>query len=77
MVNGNGVNPCFVGSLPVQCAATNMTNINVQLITIEAAHTLKKEHIYQAAMLDPHTSSELDIDSIKHMVDDLIEAHGN
>ena len=55
----------------------NMTNVNVQLLTIEAAATLKKEHIYQAAMLDPHTGSELDIDTIKKMVDDLIEAHGD
>lgn len=77
LVNGYGIHPCHVGPLPVQCAAMNMTNINVQLLTIEAARTLKKEHIYQAAMMDPHTGSELDIDSIKHMVDDLIEAHGD
>ena len=77
LVNGMGVRPCYVGALPVQCAAMNMTNINVQLLTIEAARTLKKEHIYQAAMLDPHTASELDIDTIKKMVDDLIDAHGD
>ena len=77
LVNGSGINPTYVGALPVQCAAMNMTNINVQLLTIEAARTLKKEHIYQAAMLDPHTGSELDIDTIKKMVDDLIEAHGD
>ena len=77
LVNGYGVNPCSVGALPVQCAAMNMTNINVQLLTIEAAVTGKKEHIYQAAMLDPHTASELDIDTIKKMVDALIEAHGD
>lgn len=77
LVNSYGVHPCHVGPLPVQCAAMNMTNINVQLLTIEAAHTGKLEHIYQAAMLDPHTGSELDIDTIKKMVDDLIEAHGN
>ena len=77
LVNGYGVHPCHVGPLPVQCAAMNMTNINVQLLTIEAAVTGKKEHIYQAAMLDPHTGSELDIDSIKKMVDELIEAHGD
>ena len=77
LVNGSGVHPCFVGALPVQCAAMNMTNVNVQLLTIEAAVTKKKEHIYQAAMLDPHTGSELDIDTIKKMVDDLIEAHGS
>ena len=77
LVNGMGVRPCYVGALPVQCAAMNMTNINVQLLTIEAAKTLQKEHIYQAAMLDPHTASELDIDTIKKMVDDLIDAHGD
>ena len=77
LVNGSGIHPCHVGALPVQCAAMNMTNINVQLLTIEAAVTRKKEHIYQAAMLDPHTSSELDIDTIKKMVDDLIDTHGD
>ena len=77
LVNGYGVLPCRVGRLPVQCAAMNMTNINVQLLAIEAAVTQKKEHIYQAAMMDPHTGSELDVDTIKKMVDDLIEAHGS
>ena len=77
LVNGQGVHPCHVGRLPVQCAAMNMTNINVQLLTIEAAVTKKKEHIYQAAMLDPHTGSELDIDTIVKMVDALIDAHGD
>ena len=76
LVNGTGVHPCHVGALPVQCAAMNMTNINVQLLTIEAAVTGRKDHIYQAAMLDPHTGSELDIDTIKKMVDELIDAHG-
>ena len=77
LVNGTGITPCYVGELPLQCAAMNMSNINVQLLTIEAAKTRKKEHIYQAAMMDPHTASELDIDSIRKMVDELIEAHGN
>lgn len=77
LVNGSGISPCYVGALPVQCAAMNMTNINVQLLTIEAAVTGKKDHIYQAAMLDPHTGSELDIDTIRKMVDELIEAHGS
>ena len=77
LIDGQGIHPCYVGSLPVQLAAMNMTNINVQLLTIEAAKTLKKEHIYQAAMLDPHTSSELSVDDIKKMVDELIEAHGD
>ncbi len=77
LVNGTGVHPVRVGALPVQCAAMNMTNINVQLLTIEAAATLKKDHIYQAAMLDPHTASELSIDDIRKMVDELLERHGS
>ena len=77
LVNGYGIHPCHVGALPVQCAAMNMTNINVQLLTIEAAVTKKKEHIYHAAMLDPHTGSELSIDKIIEMVDALIEEHGS
>lgn len=77
LVDRSGITPCYVGALPPQLAALNMTNINVQLLTIEAALTLKKEHIYHAAMLDPHTSSELSIDDIRKMCDDLIEAHGD
>ena len=77
LVDSYGIHPCHVGRLPVQLAAMNMTNINVQLLTIEAAVTKKKEHIYQAAMLDPHTGSELSIDTIIEMVDALIEAHGD
>ncbi len=75
MVDRNGINPCVVGDLPEQCAALNRTNINVQLLTLQAARTLKKEYIYMAAMLDPHTSSELSIDDIRALCDDMIEAH--
>lgn len=77
LVDANGINPCFVGDLPEQCAAINRTNINVQLLTMEAAKTHKKEYIYMAAMLDPHTSSELSMDDIRAMCDDLIEEHGD
>ncbi|MBQ5800686.1 MAG: alpha-glucosidase/alpha-galactosidase [Clostridia bacterium] len=77
LVNALGIQPCQQKALPVQLAAMNMTNINVQLLTIDAAVTLKKERIYQAAMLDPHTSSELSIDDIVSLCDDLIEAHGS
>ncbi len=77
MVDRMGVNPCRVGSLPPQLAAMNMTNINVQLLTIEAAKTRRREHIYHAALLDPHTAAELPADQIVAMVDELIEAHGD
>ena len=75
LVNGHGIHPSRVGRLPVQCAAMNMTNINPQLLTIEAAVTKKKEHIYQAAMLDPHTAAELSVDDIIKMCDELFDAH--
>ncbi len=76
LIDGNGIHPCHVGKLPVQLAAMNMTNINAQLLTINAAVTKKREDIYMAAMLEPHTAAELSIDDIKAMVDELIEAHG-
>ncbi len=72
----NGITPTYVGDLPPQCAALTRTNVNVHELTIEAALTLKKEHIYHAALLDPHTASELTIDEIVSLCDDLIEAHG-
>lgn len=77
LVDASGVTPTYVGDLPPQCAALNRTNINTQLLTLEAAATGKKEHIYHAAMLDPHTAAELSIDDIKSLCDDLIEAHGD
>ena len=76
LIDGKGIHPCHVGKLPVQLAAMNQTNINAQLLTINAAVTKKREDIYMAAMLEPHTAAELSIDDIKAMVDELIEAHG-
>lgn len=77
LVDASGMAPTYVGELPEQLAALNRTNINTQLLTIEAALTQKKEKIYQAAMLDPHTASELSMDDIISLCDDLIEAHGD
>ncbi len=76
LVDGNGISPCHVGKLPVQLAAMNMTNINVHLLTIEAACTKRREAIYQAAILEPHTAAELSIDDIVKMCDEMILAHG-
>lgn len=73
----SGVTPTYVGPLPIQCAAMNRTNINVQELTIQAALTGKKDYIYQAAMMDPHTAAELSIDDIVSLCDDLIQAHGD
>ena len=75
LVNKYGIQPTVVGKLPLQLAAMNQTNINPQLLTIEAAVTKKREYIYQAAMLEPHTAAELSIDDIISLCDDLIEAH--
>lgn len=77
LVDANGVQPTHVGALPPQLAALMQTNINVQALTVEAALTGKREHIYHAAMLDPHTAAELDLDQIWSLVDDLIAAHGD
>jgi alpha-galactosidase len=77
LVDRNGVQPTRVGALPPQLAALMQTNINVQALTVEAALTGRREHIYHAAMLDPHTAAELDLDQIWSLVDDLIAAHGD
>ncbi|MFS0837537.1 alpha-glucosidase/alpha-galactosidase [Paenibacillus sp. 1P03SA] len=77
LVDASGITPTYIGDLPPQLAALNRTNINTQLLTIEAAVTRKKEHIYHAALLDPHTSAELSIDDIVALCDELIEAHGD
>lgn len=77
LVDNMGVHPTHVGRLPVHLAGMNMTNINAQLMTIEASVTKKREDIYRAAMLEPHTAAELSIDDIVSMCDELIEAHGD
>ena len=76
LVDNMGIHPCKIGRLPVQLAAMNLTNIGAQLMTIEAAVTKKREAIYQAAFLDPHTAAELSVDEIVAMCDELIDAHG-
>jgi alpha-galactosidase len=77
LVDKNGIQPTKIGALPPHLAALMQTNINVQALTVEAALTGKREHIYHAAMLDPHTAAELDLDQIWALVDDLITAHGD
>lgn len=76
LVDMNGVQGCYVGPLPEICAAMNRTNINVQLLTVDAILTRQRDLIYQAAMLDPHTAAELTLDEIRKLCDELIEAHG-
>lgn len=76
LVDKNGVQPTKVGSLPPQLAALMQTNISVQGLTVEAVLTGRREHLYHAAMLDPHTAAELDLDQIWSLVDELLAAHG-
>jgi alpha-galactosidase len=77
LVDKSGLQPTKIGALPPHLAAMMQTNVNVQSLAVEAALTQKRDHIYHAAMLDPHTAAELDLDQIWSLVDDLIEAHGD
>jgi alpha-galactosidase len=76
IADARGITPQPVGSLPPQLAALIQTNVNVQALTVEAALTGSREHVYHAAMLDPHTAAELSLDEIRELVDLLLEAHG-
>jgi alpha-galactosidase len=75
LVDGEGIHPTYVGELPLQLAAMNSSNIYPQMLTIEAAHTMDKKKIYQAAMMDPHTGAQLSTDEIVALCDELFEAH--
>ena len=75
LVDREGIHPTYVGDLPEQCAAINRTNINVQNLTIQAARERRKDLVYMAAYMDPHTAAELSMDDIKALCDDLFEAH--
>ncbi|WP_323015972.1 alpha-glucosidase/alpha-galactosidase [Devosia sp.] len=77
LVDDNGIQPTLIGALPPQLAALMRTNINVQELTVRALVDEKREHIYHAAMLDPHTAAELDLEQIWALVDDLLAAHGD
>jgi len=77
LVDKSGLQPTKIGMMPPHLAALQQTNINVQSLVVEAALTGKREHIYHAAMLDPHTAAELSLEQIWSLVDDLIEAHGD
>ena len=77
LVDASGVQPTRIGALPTHLAALMRTQIGVQELTVQAALTGRRAPIYHAAMLDPHTAAELDLDQIWRLVDDLIEAHGD
>ena len=76
IADGRDITPQPVGELPPQLAALIQTNVNVQALTVEAALNGKREHVYHAAMVDPHTGAELSLAEIQELVDLLLEAHG-
>jgi alpha-galactosidase len=75
VVDASGITPVTIGALPPHLAALMQTNINVHSLTVEAVLTGKREHVYHAAMFDPHTAAELDLDQIWSLVDELLDAH--
>lgn len=77
LIDHNGIQPTSIGRVPPQLAALMQTNINVQSLTVEALMTGDRDHIYHAAMFDPHTAAELDLDQIWQLVDELMDAHGD
>ncbi|ESX61130.1 hypothetical protein X760_09805 [Mesorhizobium sp. LSHC422A00] len=77
LVDGSGIQPTYIGELPPQLTALIRTNINVQELTVQALMTENREHIYHAAMMDPHTAAELDLDQIWALVDELLATHGD
>ena len=76
-MDGDGVHPIAIGSLPPQCAALNRTFVNVAQLTMRAALEESREHVYQAVMLDPNAGATLTIEAIREIVDELIDAHGD
>lgn len=77
LVDANGLQPTTVNDIPPQLIALMRTNVNVQELTVAALMEESREHVYHAAMLDPHTAAELDLRQIRGLVDELIAAHGD
>jgi alpha-galactosidase len=77
LVDATGIQPTTVAALPPQLAALIRTNLNVQELTVAALTTEDRQHVYHAAMMDPHTGAELDLDQIWALVDALIGRHGD
>ena len=75
LIDRNGIQPTYIGELPPQLTSMMRTNINVQELTVAALMEENREHIYHAAMMDPHTAAELDLDQIWDMTDELLSAH--
>lgn len=77
LVDMNGVQPSVVTDIPPQLVALMRSQINVQELTVRALLDEEPEHLYHAAMMDPHTAAELDLRQIRSLVSDLLAAHGD
>lgn len=77
VVDGSGITPVPMGSLPVQCAAVNQAYVSVGRLTVEAARTGDALLVRQAALLDPNASSTLTPEQIWAVCDELTVAHGD
>lgn len=73
-VDSTGLHKTIVGDLPSQCAALNMTNINVQRLAVEAALSGDPEKIVHACAMDPLTSAVLTLKDIRDMAAEMLEA---
>ena len=76
-VADGAVQPQRIGPIPPQCLALNRTFLNTVELTVRAVVEGSRDHVYQAALLDPHTGATLTTEQIVNMVDELIEAHGD
>jgi alpha-galactosidase len=75
VVGADGARPRPIGPLPTQLAALNRTFLNVVELTVRAALDGSRDHVYQAALLDPNTSATLTTEQVVAMCDDLLDAH--
>jgi alpha-galactosidase len=75
LVGAGGAKPVHVGALPPQLAALNRTFLNVVELTVRAALDESREHVYQAALLDPNTAATLTTSQTVAMCDELLAAH--
>ena len=72
--DGTGLHPTFVGEIPPQCAALNLTNINVQNLAFLAEKNKDPELIVQAAALDPLCGAVCTQKEIREMVTEMLGA---
>ncbi len=75
LVDENGLQPTVVTDIPPQLIGLMQTNVNVQELTVAALVDENRDHIFHAAMLDPHTAAELDLDQIWELTEELLAAH--